>query len=373
MGNSKKASVRIIAQDSLWVESESIRQLEYAANLEGMIEAIGMPDIHPGKGYPIGAAFLSSGVIYPYLVGNDIGCGMSFWQSDKLARKVKLDKLESKFKFLESFDLKAQESWLNANDLGVLGYANSIGTIGGGNHFAEIQVVNKVYDPIIFENLKLDKRNLFFVVHSGSRGLGADILREYVDKFRDQGVDPNSDEGKYYLEKHDLAVKWASVNRRYIAQKILECIGVDGELVIESCHNSVTSFIGDEENYWVHRKGVNPSNKDVVLIPGSRGTLSYLVRPTGEGRENLFSLPHGAGRKWKRGECKARLDKNYSINDLKRTKLNSRVICSDKELLYEEAPEAYKNIDHVIDTLVNHGLVEIIASFNPLITYKRGG
>jgi release factor H-coupled RctB family protein len=81
-------------------------------------------------------------------------------------------------------------------------------------------------------------------------------------------------------------------------------------------------------------------------------------------------LAHGAGRKWKRSDARGRLEKRYHVKDLETTKLGSRVICKSRDLLYEEAPQAYKDIDLVVDDLVKAGMVDVIASFKPLITYK---
>jgi release factor H-coupled RctB family protein len=106
------------------------------------------------------------------------------------------------------------------------------------------------------------------------------------------------------------------------------------------------------------------------MIPGSRGALSYLVLPKDAGDRGAFSLAHGAGRKWSRSESRGRLEKRFSAKDLARTKIGSHVICEDKELLYEEAPEAYKNITVVIDDLVQAGLIEVIAILKPVVTYK---
>jgi release factor H-coupled RctB family protein len=108
-----------------------------------------------------------------------------------------------------------------------------------------------------------------------------------------------------------------------------------------------------------------------VIIAGSRGTLSYLVEPTENTEISNFSLAHGAGRKWERSSAEAKLRENYSKEDLHKTTIGSRVICNDSKLLYEESPQAYKNIDIVIDDLVQAGLVKIIASFKPILTYKE--
>jgi release factor H-coupled RctB family protein len=110
-----------------------------------------------------------------------------------------------------------------------------------------------------------------------------------------------------------------------------------------------------------------------VVIPGSRGTLSYLVLPTGETDHSLATLAHGAGRKWSRGETKGRLVERFRPEDLKRTPLGGWVVCEDKDLLYEEAPQAYKDVDVVVRDLVDAGLVTIIATLAPVITYKKGG
>ena len=124
-----------------------------------------------------------------------------------------------------------------------------------------------------------------------------------------------------------------------------------------------------------------------MVIPGSRGTLSYLVKPTElsaqglaaagaepsdwtPGERGALSLAHGAGRKWKRSETRARLSERYRPHMLLETALKSRVICEDKDLLYEEAPQAYKDIDSIVATLVTAGLCSLIASFRPVITYK---
>jgi release factor H-coupled RctB family protein len=109
------------------------------------------------------------------------------------------------------------------------------------------------------------------------------------------------------------------------------------------------------------------------MIPGSRGDYSYLVRPLPSDL-SLQSLAHGAGRKWMRSDCKDRLSPRYTVAQLSRTKLGSHVICADRQLIYEEAPEAYKPIDSIISALVDAGLVQLIARLKPVLTYKtRGG
>jgi len=136
---------------------------------------------------------------------------------------------------------------------------------------------------------------------------------------------------------------------------------------LDICHNSVLA----KEGRYLHRKGAAPSDQGLVIIPGSRGSLSYLVKPVGNFASAGHSLAHGAGRKWKRSEAMGKLSNRYKAQDLKTTALGSRVICEDKALLFEEAPEAYKDIHQVILDLEGFGLIKQVATFRPLITFKK--
>ena len=107
-----RATVRVIATPKTWIESEAVAQLERTAALPGMRLAVGLPDLHAGKGHPIGAAFLSQGVIHPRLVGNDIGCGMGLWATDLPARKLKLDAWTKRLGDLDGPWDGDREAWL---------------------------------------------------------------------------------------------------------------------------------------------------------------------------------------------------------------------------------------------------------------------
>ena len=93
--------VRVVTGATTWIEGEALRQLDAVSRFPGMVACVGLPDIHPGKGTPIGAAFLAHGVLYPHLVGSDIGCGMAFWTNNMLRRKAKPDKLAAKLNGLD--------------------------------------------------------------------------------------------------------------------------------------------------------------------------------------------------------------------------------------------------------------------------------
>lgn len=359
--------VNIIASSDNWIEGEAIRQLEQTAKLNGIKRAVGLPDLHPGKGIPIGASFLSEGVIYPHLVGNDIGCGMGLWTTDIPLHKFKMDKAVKKLRGFEEpydgniYDILDEEEFHEFT-------SHSFGTIGGGNHFAEFQRVEKAFDESLCQSLGLDEKSVALLIHSGSRGLGQRIYQKYVADCKAEGLSENSDAFESYIAEHNYAIKWAEINRRVIAKRFLERLGSSGNRCLDICHNSVIKYAEDS---WLHRKGAAPSDKGAVVIPGSRGAITYVVMPkSNAGDKALKSLAHGAGRKWKRGEAKDKLVKRYKVSDLEQTKLGGRVICEDKALIYEEAPEAYKDIEVVISDLVDAGLIDLIASMKPLITYK---
>ncbi len=398
---SSQVEVRLVISDENWLETLAVDQLKKTAELPGMCCGVGMPDLHPGKGQPIGAAFITRDQIYPHLVGSDIGCGMGLWKLDVTRRQVKLDKWEKRLvdldrpwkdgepgQWLNESGVKTNDDSLNEENL-------KLGTIGGGNHFAEIQHVNEIFDEEVLLGLGLDKQSVVFLAHSGSRGLGQKILRNHVDNFGGQSLtnEAGGTNGRAamtrYLELHDYAVQWAVANRDLIAERFCKRLGVSRDTLLDVAHNTVTAVdqqsieaLGlkhglkemNDERYWIHRKGASPTDQGLVMIPGSRGSLSYLVKPRVFDLHELaaggFSLAHGAGRKWKRSETRGRLEKRYKVKDLEVTDLGSRVICKQRDLLYEEAPQAYKNISTVVDDLVQAGMVDVIASFKPLITYK---
>ncbi|MCY0802251.1 RNA ligase RtcB family protein [Providencia rettgeri] len=364
--------VSYIATKNTWIESKAIQQLQTTANLPDMISVVGMPDLHPGRGYPIGAAFFSTKRFYPALVGNDIGCGMSLFKTDIKQSKVNLDKLE---KQLSQMSDHASLAWLEEHvpdTMRTCEFMASLGSIGGGNHFAEFQAIDQVLHPELFATSGLNKQQLLLLVHSGSRGLGQSILRQHVEKYNHNGLLSGTRDADNYLKAHQSALHFAQVNRRLIGLRMLQQVKSTGELSLDVNHNLVEACQINGITGWLHRKGATPSDRGLVIIPGSRGDYSYLVAPQGNDA-CLNSLAHGAGRKWMRGECKGRLSHRYTPVQLSRTELGSRVICANKQLIYEEAPQSYKSIDTVIESMVNIGVIQVVARLKPIITYKTSG
>jgi len=364
------AEVRVIASAKSWIEGEAVRQLYATAKLEGVRQAIGFPDLHPGKGTPVGAAFVTENVIYPHIIGGDIGCGMALFKTDLLRRDAKLDRWAAlRFNLEHSWDEDVSEC-LAAHDLESTEFDRALGSVGGGNHFAELQAVEQVVDAAEFKSVGIGKEQLVALVHSGSRGLGETVLRDHVDVYRGAGVSADSLAAQEYLRGHDLAVRWAKANRALIAQRFVSTLGAEAECVWDGCHNRISARETDEGTVWVHRKGAVDNHGEPVVIPGSRGALSYLVKPLGDAARHAWSLAHGAGRKWSRSETRLRMRERFGVMELIQTPLGGRVICEERDLLYEEAPAAYKNIEAVIHDLVDAGLVSVIATFRPLLTYK---
>src|SRR5579871_2769456 len=146
MTTATQSNVRLIASPKSWIEGEAVRQLYATAQLEGITQAVGFPDLHPGKGAPVGAAFVSNGTIYPHLIGGDIGCGMALFKTSLLRREAKLDRWASLcFNLESSWDEDAGE-FLAEHELESTEFDNALGTIGSGNHFAELQAVEQIFD-----------------------------------------------------------------------------------------------------------------------------------------------------------------------------------------------------------------------------------
>ena len=366
--------IQIIADSNTWIEGNAVAQLETTARLPHMLRVAGMPDLHAGRGYPVGAAFFSDRHFYPALIGNDIGCGMAFWQTNLRAAKLKPAKLAKQLGNIDTpLDKDEQVDLLgDAVDMRQFSDGLAVGTIGGGNHFAELQTVDTVYRADLLPP-DFDENHLQLLVHSGSRGLGQQILQRHIATFGHQGLAEEGEAATAYLAEHQAALEFASLNRRLIAARMLDRWRAEGTCLLDVHHNFLEQTEIDGITGWLHRKGATPTDKGLVMIPGSRGDYSYLVLPAEDCQISLNTLAHGAGRKWQRGECKGRLSHKYTADSLRQTEFGSVVVCQDKALIFEEAPQAYKSIDSVIAAMKNAGLIELVARFKPVLTYKTGG
>ena len=359
--------ITLIASDPSRFDPLALDQLDACARYGNMARIVGLPDLHAGNGIAVGAAFWSQSHIWPHLVGSDIGCGMALWETDCALRKFRLGAVERKLHGLDTPWAGDGAAALAEAGLSPHLASPALGTIGGGNHVVEFQRIEAVVDEVRFVEWGLRQDRVWMMVHSGSRGLGQAVLQAHRQPDISYGIPADSADAIAYLADHDAALGWAILNRQIIAQRFCECLGLSGRRVLDICHNSVTPHQGG----WLHRKGAAPADRGLVTIPGSRGDFSYLVEPIADGADHaLHSLAHGAGRKWSRKDAHARLSRRFKVADMQRTGLGSHVICEDRRLIFEEAPDAYKDIGMVIGDLEQTGLIRVIAKLRPLLSYK---
>ena len=367
MGNSHRvdgrAPVHGFYTSSYWIEGAAVRQLETVADIPGVRAVAGLPDLHPGKFGPVGCAILAD-QIHPAFVGSDAGCGMALYQLDLASRRIRVDKAADRLRDIAKPYDGDIASELIAHELPSSDFDAALGTIGGGNHFCELQAVEEVFDP----SCGIDRDRAYLLVHSGSRGLGHALLERHVaDGLKP--LAPDTEAGQAYLAAHDHALRWASLNRAIIARRAATALRCEAVSVCACSHNC----IAHRAEGMLHRKGAAPSDQGLVVVPGSRGALSYLVAPLATApQEALWSIAHGAGRKFDRSSMIGRVGATKSDRErLSRNPFGGRVICEDRALLAEEAPEAYKPIAGVIADLEAFGLARVVASFRPLVTVKK--
>jgi release factor H-coupled RctB family protein len=315
---------------------------------------------------------MASTALYPFLVGSDIGCGIAVFPIT-LKRAVP-EKIAARFPDLDraldpdhdADDPAWARAWawawvVVAGDIPA-GHVEGLGTVGRGNHFVELARIETVVEPGHASRLGLTAGDLVLIVHSGSRGLGEQILRAHTDV---HGAGPAPDPAAY-LAMHDDAVRWGSLNRRLIAARVAHALGAEpAEPIVDQCHNLVEI----RDGVYLHRKGAAPGDGRDVLIAGTRGTHSYLVAAHA-GPDANHSVAHGAGRKMSRADALRRGRAKHTVKELRRTPVGSLVVCGDRHLLFEEAPTAYKRIEQVITDLVDHDLATPVATTLPLVTYK---
>lgn len=391
-----------------WCENPEDGAIKQAMNLAKLPFAFKqiclMPDTHQGYGMPIGGVMATIGAIVPNAVGVDIGCGMcaiktSLTDIDKDTLKLILGKIRqvipvgfNKHKEVQDVSLMPNLDKYSIGPVVEREFTNaclSLGTLGGGNHFIEIQ--------------KGDDGHIWIMIHSGSRNLG----KQVADYYNKKAVELNekyfssvkkewqlaflpldTDEAKMYLNEMNYCVAFALANRSLMMSRIIDCfadvLNVDTifdtlkivhnfnetgifeiEPMINIAHNYVAIENHFDKNVWVHRKGATSARlNEIGIIPGSQGTASYIVRGKGN-YESFMSCSHGAGRAMGRKEASRSLDLAKEIE-----KLDSQGIIHGirnvKDL--DEAAGAYKDIDVVMKE--QEDLVDIVVKLRPLAVIK---
>jgi len=462
-----KIPATIYVSEEMPLENGAVKQLKNAACLPGTVRVLATPDIHQGYGVPIGSVVGCTDIVIPAAVGYDINCGMRLHATpfekgdfpvEQLARAIHrhvplgegksnvtleagpfervlssgvrglLEVAKSpgrKHLFWDIFDPEEEKrSLANIEDNGSMrgepDYVSrqaiergrtQLGTLGGGNHFIEIQFVETIYDGESAKRWGLERDRIVLMIHSGSRGLGHQVGGDYMRLaalYNEQRGDyrpardlsyfhRDSTEARQYLGAMRAAANFSYANRAIMAaftKHALRTLVGDAELplVYEVPHN-----IAKEEEHLggsliVHRKGATRAfgpkrmagtpfsgTGQPVLIPGSMGTSSYVLAGVDENEDSLASVNHGAGRVMSRTQAagkrkgkKGKPVKEAAITDdeFKRAMKGIVMICETPRSIKEEAPQAYKNIDAVIEAVVGAKLSRAVARMRPLAVLK---
>jgi tRNA-splicing ligase RtcB len=368
-------------------EEGAIEQAKNLANLPFIFKHVAlMPDTHQGYGMPIGGVIATEGVIIPNAVGVDIGCGMCavktnlkvFDLGDDLGNIMRDIRQAIPLGMNHHKEDQEWEGFINYPDIDILcsnmnKAKRSLGTLGGGNHFIEIQ--------------KDTDNNVWIMLHSGSRNLGKQIADHYNKKaltlckmwhsnvYPLEGNDVlpflplATQEGKEYLEAMNFALDFALANRMQMINKCKEAFQkyIDCEFgeVINIHHNYAAMENHFGKNVMVHRKGATSARKGQYgIIPGSQGTSSYIVEGLGN-PDSFMSCSHGAGRKMSRKAARENLSVEEEVKLLNDQGIK-HAIRNVSDL--DEAPSAYKDIKTVMEE--QEDLVKILVELKPLGVIK---
>ena len=438
---------------------ESPRQVANVAHLPGIIKySLAMPDMHWGYGFPIGgvAAFdLDEGIISPGGVGYDINCGCRILRTDLTlpdiqdrVRKVitalfqgipsgvgstgavKLNVNEEKRVLQKGAGWAVEKGYAEREDVertedgGMMEEAdpevvskralergrNQLGTLGSGNHFLEIGIVEQIFDQKVADVFGLFENQVVVSIHSGSRGFGYQVCDDFLKTMlhatnkagmalpdRQLTCSPvTSDLGKKYFAAMACAANYAWVNRqllthwtREILEKTLNLSPRElrMQLVYDVCHNiakkEVHTIDGKQRKVCVHRKGATRAfpagHPDVpkvyrevgqpVLIPGDMGRYSYVLVGADKAMEETFgSTCHGAGRLMSRSKAKKSCRGRSIAHEMEDRGIF--VMAEGKATLAEEVPEAYKDVSDVVDVVHQAGISKKVAKLRPLGVVK---
>jgi tRNA-splicing ligase RtcB (3'-phosphate/5'-hydroxy nucleic acid ligase) len=449
---------RIFLSESLGrvLETGAVQQLANVATLPGILKnSLAMPDIHWGYGFPIGgvAAFsVDEGVISPGGVGFDINCGVRLLTTPLQHKDVtgRRDLLEELFKAVptgvgaksvQKVSLRSLEGmmaqgaqWavragygverdlLRCEEGGFMKSADSRpvsdkakqrgipqgGTLGSGNHFLELQVVQEIFHPEAARAFGLSHGQVCCMIHCGSRGLGHQVCTDHIKALesatkkyhitipdRQLACAPiTSIEGMAYFNAMASAANYAWANRQMITHTTREVlsktfrIGYDEMPLIYDVAHNVAKFEehlvdGKSMKVCVHRKGATrsfgPGAADLpadlssvgqpVIIPGSMGTSSYILIGTRTAMERTFgSTCHGAGRIMSRTQAKKMKSGKEIMADLK--KQNIMVRAHSENAIADEAPDVYKSSEDVVNVVHEVGLSRLVARLSPIGVIK---
>lgn len=440
-------------------KDKALEQVANVAFLPGIVNAsLAMPDIHWGYGFPIGGVAATDieegGVVSPGGVGFDINCGIRMvktnFQYEDIKDKIKdlvyalfnnvpagvgskgdirVSPKEEKEILVKGSRWAVEKGYGTQDDLecteenGAIqgadpeavserayerGKAQS-GTLGSGNHFLEVQVIDQLYDRDICDELELSLGQVIVMIHSGSRGFGYQVCEDHVrgmmsclQKYNINVPDRqlvcapvNSPEAKHYLGAMRCAANYAWANRQclmHLTRMAFENVfsmswqKMGMELIYDVAHNiaKIEKYMidGKEKMLCVHRKGATrafpPGHPALperykkmgqpVIIPGDMGRNSYLLVGTEKAVETFYSTCHGAGRVKSRAASTRTTNLNALLKDLESKGI--MVKASGRGTIVEEAPDAYKDVNDVVDVVHNAGISRRVCRMRPVGVIK---
>ncbi len=370
---------------SIDVDKETLQQFKDCYSQKFVETAALMPDAHKGYAAPIGSVLITKDYVVPAWVGFDIGCGLIAIKikgknilekvknnSEKIYSKVKrkipmgLGEINKEKnitkKTKEEFQKLLKEFQKKEHDKSIFQYLKStairhLGTLGGGNHFIELGEY---------------KKELWLIIHSGSRGIGYRVAKKYMIRASKSEIDyektfplkTNSELGKEYLNILNFGLKYALLNRLEMSYRVIEVLEevlgekIKTELWINKNHNHAIY----ERGKYIHRKGATPAKKgERGIIPGNMRDGCFLVEGLGNSKF-LNSSSHGAGRILSRKQAKEQI----TMEEFKKSMKGIRGTISQKTL--DEAPAAYKDINKIMNA--QEKSVKIIKYIKPFINWK---
>jgi tRNA-splicing ligase RtcB len=435
----------------------SLEQAANVAMLPGIVgRSLAMPDIHQGYGFPIGGVAATDpaegGVISPGGVGFDINCGVRLLASSLALEEVRPQIGELVNQLFRDVpcgagrkgDIRVShqelgrvltegaawmveggygepEDLLRCEESGAMDGADpemvsdraknrglpQLGTLGSGNHFLEVQYVERIFEPALAETLGLRLNQIVVLVHCGSRGLGHQVCTDYLREMDESGarfhfelpdrqlacVPVHSQIGQRYLSAMRASANFAWANRQGISHFIRQAFkrvfgeGARLHVVYDVCHNIAKlerhTAGGRERKLLVHRKGATRafarerpeipeayrSAGQPVLIPGSMGTASYVLAGTdGAMQETFGTTCHGAGRLMSRTAAKK---STYAQNAKEKLREKGILVRSEsRDGIIEEIPEAYKDVDAVVNVVHQAGISKRVARLKPIGVIK---
>jgi len=428
----------------------SLVQLAQSASLPNLLSpVVGMPDIHEGFGLPIGGVMAADNLVSSGAVGMDINCGVRLLKTSlvfdpkrfnrdflkiiiKRIEEVVPTGLGSRRKgglpgglsfegvVIDGLDYLLEKGYATSDDLesceeygkitgakmenlspqAIKRANDELGTLGSGNHFMEIQVLEKIFDENLAKSFGLFEKQICLMIHCGSRALGQQTCLDYTDKFARvatkygftfptrnlASLPADSPEGQAYLSAMAAAVNFAFANRQLITYQIRQVFSnlfpsekPKLDLVYDVAHNIAKWETHRNKKVLVHRKGAtralpakHPQNPrkylktgQPAIVPGSMGTHSYVMVGLPAAEETFFSINHGAGRKMSRTEAQ----RTIKEADFEKT-MAGVTYNKPFRVIADEAPQAYKDIDLVTETLVEAKIAKKIAQLRPLAVIK---